>query len=126
LLSTVLASVAIGLGTLALAGSWLAWYASRAARVRAFEGRVEENMQNAARRIEACEARMVEWRAAMDGTLDQVEAAQERTTKERKRVEMANKRAEMLSGESDGGLPPPGASRSDQLDYVRRAFSRGA
>jgi hypothetical protein len=121
----VLAAAALGLGTLALAGSWLSWYASRAQRVRAFEGRVEENLQNAARRIEAVEARMMEWRAAMDGTLDQVEQLSERTVKERKRVEVANKRSEFLARGDGAGEIPLSASRSDQLDAVKARLRGG-
>lgn len=129
-LEIVLISVALALAAVACAGVFVVWHASRAQHVRAFDARVEENLQNAQRRIEQVEARMLEWVSVIEDSLDRYQSLSDRTEKERKRVEVANKRAEMLGGAGPNGpdadpMPDPG-DRDATLRWVDRQLARQA
>lgn len=113
-LEIVLISVALALAVLGNCAAFVVWHASRAQSTRAFDARVEENLENAKRRIEAVEGRMLEWVSVIEDSLDRYQSLSDRTEKERKRVDVANRRAEqLLPGGANGGDSDP---QPDPLD----------
>lgn len=120
-----LASVALGLAAVACAGVFAVYHTSRAQHVRAFDARVEENLQNAQRRIEQIEARMLEWVSTIEESLDRHEAVKDRTEKERKRVAIENRRAEQLAGNGpDADAQPDPSDRDETLRWVDRQLAK--
>ena len=124
----MLVSVALALAVLGNVAAFVVWHASRAQHVRAFDARVNENLENAKRRIESLEARMLEWVSVIEDSLDRYQSLADRTEKERKRVDVANKRAEHLQvggpNGPDADPQPDPMDREETLRWVDRQLAR--
>ncbi len=93
------------------------WQASRAKKVRLLEDQVVSAVRAQRERADQVETKLAEWQVTIQGILAEVEEFFERTTKERKRILMANNRA------ADGNANPVMApGRAGQIAAVRAAF----
>lgn len=124
-LFTALNVLALVLSTLAIAGSVLTWWFSRAQNVRAFEGRVYEQLTTAHSRIETVESAWGQHKAEISGLVDELMEQAHRAAKDRRRVYAENQRA-ANAAEKKGSevevpevVESPEAARARELSEVR-------
>ncbi len=117
-LITALNALAIVLSMAALAVSALAWFFSRAGKVRAFESRVYAQLTVAQARIETVEQGFQQHKLEITGLTDEMIDAQNKAGKERRRIYAENQRAAEKLHQADEDSPETG-SREDQLRKVR-------
>jgi len=103
-------------------GSVLTWYSSRAKKIRVAEDQILEIARDAKLRVGSMETQLAEWKAVIEGILEEVQELFERTTRERKRIQTTQRRAEEVAA-NDTPLDISVLPRDAQMAAVRSAFT---
>ncbi len=118
-LVTALNALAVALSIGALAISGLAWFFSRAGRVRAFESKVYSQLTNAGARIENLESQWGAHKLEITGLCDEMLQAAEKAGKARRRMYADAQRAEKtLDVVPDEASLSPQEARARELHKV--------
>jgi len=104
-------------------GSIFTWYASRAKKVRAAEDQILAIVRSYQLRVGGMETQLAEWKAVIEGILEEVQEFFERTTRERKRIQTTQRRAEEVANQNDTPLDLSVLPRDAQMAAVRSAFT---
>ena len=110
------------LALLAMLGSVLTWYASRAKKIRSAEDQIMGIVRGYQMRVGQMETQLAEWKTVIEGILGEVQEFFERTTRERKRIQTTQRRAEEIA-QNDTPLDITTLPRDAQMAAVRTAFT---
>lgn len=122
-LVTALNALAIVLSCAALAVSALAWFFSRAGKVRAFEARVYAQLTVANSRIETVESALQAHKLEITGLTDEMLDAADKAGKARRRIYAENQRRDQKEQRPTEDVG--GGSREDELRKVRLRLAGG-
>lgn len=124
-LVTALNALAIALSLASGVTAALAWYFSRAGKIRAFEARLTAQLHIANARIETVEGGFAQFKAEVTGLTDEMIEAHTKAGKERRRIYAENQRAERREASPDAGNGADPDDRESQLRLVRERLHGG-
>lgn len=125
-IAPLVAHVALLLSVLALIGSALTWYFSRAGKVIGFNQQMGQAVAQVVARIEAQDLRIAGMQTAEIAQTDEMNRVLERIVLERKRIKQAN--AIATKREEDAEAPPapaPPATREEQKRALEARMNGG-
>lgn len=119
LLAAVTASA---LSLLAIGCSAFTWFTSRAQKVRAIEDQVLTIVRSYQVKVSQMETQLADWKVTIQSILSEVEDFFERTTKERKRIQAQNQRAEQMT-QNNQPVDMSQLPRDAQMAEIRQHFA---
>lgn len=118
----IVLAVSLTLSLTALSACVFTWYASRAKKIRSAEDQILAIVRGYQLRVGQMETQLAEWKAVIEGILEEVQEFFERTTRERKRIQTTQRRAEETN-QNDTPVDLSLLPREQQMDAVRTAFT---
>lgn len=119
----IVLAVSLTLSLTALSGCVFTWYASRAKKIRVAEDQILEIVRAYQLRVGQMETQLAEWKAVIEGILEEVQEFFERTTRERKRIQTTQRRADEQGNQNDTPVDLSILPRDQALAAIRGAFA---
>jgi len=119
----IVLAVSLTLSLTAVLASVFTWYASRAKKIRSAEDQILGIVRAYQLRVGQMETQLAEWKAVIEGILEEVQEFFERTTRERKRIQTTQRRAEEQVNQNDTPVDLSLLPRDQAMAAVRAAFT---
>lgn len=119
----IVSVVSVMLSLTAVFACVLTWYGSRAKKIRVAEDQILAIVRSYQLRVGQMETQLAEWKVIIEGILEEVQEFFERTTRERKRIQTTQRRAEEQDNQNDTPVDLSLLPREQAKAAVRAAFT---